>query len=590
MCLILTDVLTFLYFYWSTTNVLQNYACPEYIAKLVAVLYAGFVGCIANYIVLNMFKRKPKRWVPALVGAMAAWFVIMSVVASPYESRTYNIFTGQPGKYYRDQYGHINLLPPGARVGEHGEPALTFTPETSQEFQRQSGDKKKTSSLSPSRWDRLFGSNPSQDTGLQMQIEKLELLPSRTILHFAVRRADNSRLGRFYRPHGWNYLSDETGQTYDLTQDNATYPDWVDSKSHKPWVDDDSSGKIAETKVVRQDETYRFTDEYPPLKPDGRQLRLHDSRFAQVDLDYQLSQARAQAEIQKRTELEQRARADPQNNATQNELLELYLASKLYDQAISFFSSVLENDPKNINASCHLGIAYFRNNQDDKALAQVSYSLTLNPRSTAELFNQGIYRAYGKKDLAGAEESWQKVLFLDPDGKDGRDAKRELEKFKLKQTPRPVPTPPVPTVTPLQAQNPAVVVPTPLPESVRAAQTPSIIFTPQSLGTSSTNSAPTVLTVQDGAPPQAGEVSFPEILYQPGPYYTQKAWTANLRGKVLLYVQIDPLGHTKNIRVARGLGMGLDENAIEAVSKWRFRPAYKDGRPVTIEAQIEVEF
>jgi periplasmic protein TonB len=38
------------------------------------------------------------------------------------------------------------------------------------------------------------------------------------------------------------------------------------------------------------------------------------------------------------------------------------------------------------------------------------------------------------------------------------------------------------------------------------------------------------------------------------------------------------------------LGMGLDEKAIEAVSKWRFRPGYKDGKPVPVQANVEVSF
>lgn len=305
LCLILADILTFVYFYCSSSNVLQNYGLPEYGAKLVAVLFAGGVCYFANSILWNMIKRDSKRWIPALAGIMAVWFVIMAVVASPYDSGPFNIFNnGQPSKYYRDQYGKIHTLPRGAKVGDYGEQVQVFTKESAQEYERQTGGKKKTSSVSPSLWHRLFESNSSRDTELQMEIEKIDILPDKTILHFAVRRTDNSRLGRFYKSHGWNYLSDETGQAYDLIQDNSAYPssDWVDSKSHKPWIDDDSSGKVALTKVVRPDETYRFTGEYPPLRPDARQLRLHDSRFAQVDLDYQLSQARIQAEIQKRNE------------------------------------------------------------------------------------------------------------------------------------------------------------------------------------------------------------------------------------------------------------------------------------------------
>jgi TonB family protein len=59
---------------------------------------------------------------------------------------------------------------------------------------------------------------------------------------------------------------------------------------------------------------------------------------------------------------------------------------------------------------------------------------------------------------------------------------------------------------------------------------------------------------------------------------------------VLLQVVIDPSGVPQNIQVARSLGLGLDENAIEAVQKWRFKPGVKDGQPVPVAANIEVNF
>jgi TonB family protein len=49
-------------------------------------------------------------------------------------------------------------------------------------------------------------------------------------------------------------------------------------------------------------------------------------------------------------------------------------------------------------------------------------------------------------------------------------------------------------------------------------------------------------------------------------------------------------GHPISIQVSRPLGLGLDEKAVEAVSKWRFKPAMKDGKPVPVTANIIVNF
>jgi len=87
-----------------------------------------------------------------------------------------------------------------------------------------------------------------------------------------------------------------------------------------------------------------------------------------------------------------------------------------------------------------------------------------------------------------------------------------------------------------------------------------------------------------------GGVSAPVLLSKTEPEYSEEARKAKHQGTVMLYVQIDPSGHATNIRVVKSLGLGLDEKAIEAVQKWKFAPGKKDGKPVTVEATIEVNF
>ncbi len=53
---------------------------------------------------------------------------------------------------------------------------------------------------------------------------------------------------------------------------------------------------------------------------------------------------------------------------------------------------------------------------------------------------------------------------------------------------------------------------------------------------------------------------------------------------------IEPSGETKDIRIVRPLGMGLDEKALVAISSWKFEPARKDGKPVAVMVNVEVTF
>jgi TonB family protein len=87
-----------------------------------------------------------------------------------------------------------------------------------------------------------------------------------------------------------------------------------------------------------------------------------------------------------------------------------------------------------------------------------------------------------------------------------------------------------------------------------------------------------------------GGVTAPALVFKKEPEYSEEARKAKYQGTVLLYVEIDPSGRATNIRVQRSLGLGLDEKAIEAVRQWKFKPGYKDGKPVTVAATIEVNF
>jgi len=87
-----------------------------------------------------------------------------------------------------------------------------------------------------------------------------------------------------------------------------------------------------------------------------------------------------------------------------------------------------------------------------------------------------------------------------------------------------------------------------------------------------------------------GGVSAPKATYAPDPEYSEEARKAKYQGTCAVSLIVGPDGKPRDIRVARSLGLGLDEKAIEAVNQWKFEPAMKDGKPVAVAISVEVTF
>ena len=87
-----------------------------------------------------------------------------------------------------------------------------------------------------------------------------------------------------------------------------------------------------------------------------------------------------------------------------------------------------------------------------------------------------------------------------------------------------------------------------------------------------------------------GGVSAPKAIYAPDPEYSEEARKVKHMGTVVLWLVVGPDGKPRDIKVLRTLGLGLDEKAIEAVRNWRFDPAMKDGKPVAVQINVEVNF
>lgn len=98
----------------------------------------------------------------------------------------------------------------------------------------------------------------------------------------------------------------------------------------------------------------------------------------------------------------------------------------------------------------------------------------------------------------------------------------------------------------------------------------------------------------DYADIQGGPVKYlkyPSCTYCPDPSYTKEARAKHIEGQVALNVTITPDGRATDIIVVKTVDAGLAQNAVEAVSKWRFEPALRaDGEPVPVRVPLEVTF
>jgi TonB family protein len=86
------------------------------------------------------------------------------------------------------------------------------------------------------------------------------------------------------------------------------------------------------------------------------------------------------------------------------------------------------------------------------------------------------------------------------------------------------------------------------------------------------------------------DVTAPFVVAKTPAPYSEEARLAKLEGSVLLSVVVGADGKPGDIQVARPLGLGLDENAIQSLRAWQFKPGIKNGMPVAVRVNEEVFF
>ena len=87
-----------------------------------------------------------------------------------------------------------------------------------------------------------------------------------------------------------------------------------------------------------------------------------------------------------------------------------------------------------------------------------------------------------------------------------------------------------------------------------------------------------------------GSVRPPVVVYQVDPEFSEEARKAKFSGNVQVSLVVDEHGLPSHVRVERGVGMGLDEKAVEAVRQYKFKPAMENGKPVPVQIWIDVNF
>lgn len=120
---------------------------------------------------------------------------------------------------------------------------------------------------------------------------------------------------------------------------------------------------------------------------------------------------------------------------------------------------------------------------------------------------------------------------------------------------------------------------TALPDGVKVLK----VLMPGSAASEQTGLDEEVLAVE-------GTVTKPEAIAKAEPLYTETARRARIEGKVTIEAIIDKHGNVVSTRVLDSLPLGLDKAAVDAVKKWRFKPATQNGQPVNVRYILAVNF
>ena len=262
-------------------------------------------------------------------------------------------------------------------------------------------------------------------------------------------------------------------------------------------------------------------------------------------------------------EYSQAIRLEPNSDAAFYARGNAYYGAKDYDRAVQEYSQAIRLKPNFENAFMARGNAYSAEKDYDHAIQDYTQAIRLKPNFENAFYNRSnAYRAKG--DLNRANQDYDEASRLKAGSlpAPGANVAGQLQ------------------VTPLT--------------NVGVAAGESLNKRTQDL----TKGDPDGGGSGQGEPHNAredvfkvgGGVGQPAVIFKVDPEYSEEARRANYSGAVLLSIVVGADGQAHDIHVVKGAGMGLDEKAIEAVQKWRFRPGMKGGQAVNVRATIEMNF
>ncbi len=125
------------------------------------------------------------------------------------------------------------------------------------------------------------------------------------------------------------------------------------------------------------------------------------------------AQMKAMADAQAEPLL-QRLKSDSNNPDLLSAIGNIYYDAKQYPAAVDFYGRALNAKPDDVSVRTDMATAYWYMGNADTAIAEFNKALTYAPNSPNTLFNRGLVKWKGKKDVAGAEADWKKLLAANP--------------------------------------------------------------------------------------------------------------------------------------------------------------------------------